>query len=54
MFVVSPAVVLATCTFGFVFANHYDYPPAHMTLALLCALLVIAWGYRRLRIRAPG
>jgi ABC-type Mn2+/Zn2+ transport system permease subunit len=49
MFVVAPLVALATNTVGFVLANHYDFPPAQMNIALLCFLLLAAWGFRRLR-----
>lgn len=49
MFLVSPLVALGTGTAGFVLANHYDYPPAQMTIALLSLLLTIAWLLRRLR-----
>ena len=49
MFVVAPLVALATNTLGFVLANHYDFPPAQMNVALLCFLLLFAWGFRRLR-----
>lgn len=43
MFFVAPCVALTIGTAGFIFANHYDYPPAQMTVALLCLLLVLAW-----------
>ena len=49
MFIVSPLVALGTGAAGFVLANHYDYPPAQMTVALLSLLLTIAWLLRRLR-----
>jgi ABC-type Mn2+/Zn2+ transport system permease subunit len=49
MFLVAPLVALGTATIGFVLANHYDDPPAQMTVALLCLLLTIAWLIRRLR-----
>ena len=39
MFVVAPAVGLLAAVVGFVLANHWDYPPAQMTVALLCGLL---------------
>jgi ABC-type Mn2+/Zn2+ transport system permease subunit len=50
MFIVAPLVALATATVGFVLANYYDYPPAQMTVALLCALLAAS----RLRWRFGG
>jgi zinc/manganese transport system permease protein len=49
MFVVAPLVAVCTATVGFVLANHYDDPPAQMTVALLCLLLAIAWVVRRVR-----
>jgi len=49
MFLVAPLVALMTGAIGFVLANHYDYPPAQMTVALLSLLLVMAWLFRRLR-----
>jgi ABC-type Mn2+/Zn2+ transport system permease subunit len=39
MFVVAPAVGVGAAVAGFVVANAHDYPPAQMTVALLCALL---------------
>jgi ABC-type Mn2+/Zn2+ transport system permease subunit len=50
MFVVAPLVALATAAVGFVLANYYDYPPAQMTVAILCALLAAS----RLRWRLGG
>lgn len=50
LFVVAPAVALATSGLGFVLAHHGDYPPAQMTVALLCVLLaatVPLRGWRR-------
>lgn len=49
MFAVAPIVAIGTAAVGFVLANHYDDPPAQMTVALLCLLLVAAWLVRRLR-----
>jgi ABC-type Mn2+/Zn2+ transport system permease subunit len=49
MFIVAPLVAVSTGAVGFVLANHYDDPPAQMTVALLCLLLTIAWLIRRLR-----
>jgi ABC-type Mn2+/Zn2+ transport system permease subunit len=39
MFLVAPAVAVAAGAAGFVIANHWDYPPGQMTVALLCVLL---------------
>jgi ABC-type Mn2+/Zn2+ transport system permease subunit len=49
MFVVAPLVAICTAAIGFVLANHYDDPPAQMSVALLCLLLAIAWLVRRVR-----
>jgi ABC-type Mn2+/Zn2+ transport system permease subunit len=49
MFVVAPLVAVGTATLGFVLANHYDDPPAQMTVALLCLLLSMAWVIRGIR-----
>jgi ABC-type Mn2+/Zn2+ transport system permease subunit len=47
MFVVAPAVGLGGAVAGFVLANHWDFPPAQMTVALLCALLAATALVRR-------
>jgi zinc/manganese transport system permease protein len=49
MFLVAPIVAVGTAAVGFVLANHYDDPPAQMTVALLCLLLIVAWLFRRVR-----
>lgn len=49
MFVVAPLVAVLTGAIAFVLANHYDYPPAQMTVVLLSLALAIAWLFRRLR-----
>ena len=49
IFVVAPLVAVGTATLGFVLANHYDDPPAQMTVALLCLCVAVAWVVRRLR-----
>jgi zinc/manganese transport system permease protein len=41
MFVVAPVVGVAAAGAGFVVAHHGDYPPAQMTVALLCLLLAV-------------
>jgi len=46
IFLISPVIALSVSAIGFVLANHYDYPPAQMTVALLSGLLVIAWLYQ--------
>ena len=47
IFLISPCIALSVGTIGFVLANHYDYPPAQMTVALLSGLLIVAWLYQR-------
>jgi ABC-type Mn2+/Zn2+ transport system permease subunit len=47
MFLVSPLVAVVTGVIAFVLANHYDYPPGQMTVALFCLELVAAWIVRR-------
>ena len=49
MFVVAPVAALVSAAAGFVLANHYDFPPGQMTVALLCALLALGWGIARAR-----
>ena len=49
MFMVAPLVAGGAATAGFVLANHYDDPPAQMTVALLCLTLVVAWLACRVR-----
>lgn len=49
MFLAAPLVAVLTGAVAFVLANHYDYPPAQMTVALLSLALTIAWLFRRLR-----
>lgn len=46
IFLISPVIALSVSAIGFVLANHYDYPPAQMTVALLSGLLVSAWLYQ--------
>jgi ABC-type Mn2+/Zn2+ transport system permease subunit len=47
MFLVSPAVGVGAAIVGFVLANHGDYPPAQMTVALLCGLVAAVSLVRR-------
>jgi ABC-type Mn2+/Zn2+ transport system permease subunit len=49
MFIVSPCVALSVSAFGFVAANHWDYPPGQMTVAFLCLALAAAWIIRSMR-----
>jgi len=47
MFLLSPLVAVATGVIAFILANHYDYPPGQMTVALFCLELGAAWIVRR-------
>jgi manganese transport system permease protein len=47
----APLIALSAAVVGFVFANTLDTPPAHTTVALLCAALPAAWLVRALRSR---
>lgn len=49
MLVVAPCVALAVAVVSFVLAHHYDLPPAHVGVAGLCAVVLVAWGLRSLR-----
>jgi len=49
LLVLAPLVGLAAAVAGFVLANHFDTPPAHMTVALLCAALPVSWLRARWR-----
>jgi len=55
MWVVAPVVGVGTALVSFVVAHRLDVPPAQLTVALLCALLGLAWlgTYARVRLRAP-
>lgn len=39
----APLVALAAAVLGFVAAHHWDTPPAHTVVALLCVLLALSW-----------
>jgi ABC-type Mn2+/Zn2+ transport system permease subunit len=56
MFWVAPLVGLLSAVGAFVVANHRDFPPAQMTVAMLSVVVVAAWAVRwtrnRLRRRA--
>ncbi len=47
IFFISPIIAVSAGAIGFVLANHYDFPPAQMTVALLSGLLVLGWLYQR-------
>lgn len=48
MFIAAPLLALGTAVVGYVLANYYDYPPAQLTVVLLCLLVAAAWVWRRL------
>lgn len=41
MLIVAPVVAVATAGAAFLVAHHWDFPPAQMTVALLCALAAV-------------
>lgn len=43
MFLIAPVVALATGITAFVLSNYWDFPPGQMSVALLSALLPLAW-----------
>jgi ABC-type Mn2+/Zn2+ transport system permease subunit len=45
MFVVAPAVGLATAVTAFTSAHTLDLPPAQLTVAFQCAVLALAWAW---------
>lgn len=47
----APVIAFVAALVAFVVANHYDYPPAQMTVALLCLALALGWGVRHLKKR---
>lgn len=49
LLVTAPLVALAAAVPGFVLAHGLDTPPAHTTVAFLCAALLGAWALRRVR-----
>ncbi len=49
MFLVAPVVALGNGAIGFLLANHYDYPPGQMTVALFCFVLLIVWIFRHFK-----
>jgi ABC-type Mn2+/Zn2+ transport system permease subunit len=46
VFLLAPCIAVGVGVVGFVLANHFDYPPAQMTVALLSVLLLITWPLR--------
>jgi ABC-type Mn2+/Zn2+ transport system permease subunit len=51
LLLLAPALALLASGLGFVLANHFDVPPAHATVALLCLGLLAAWTLRAHRRR---
>lgn len=49
MFWIAPLVSVIANGAGFVLANRYDFPPAQMNVAVLCAALLGTWGLRRVQ-----
>ncbi len=43
MFVVAPLISLGAGVPGFILANHLDFPPGQMVIAVLCGVLLVAW-----------
>jgi ABC-type Mn2+/Zn2+ transport system permease subunit len=52
MFVVSAVIGMVTGMTGFIIANHFDYPPGQMTVALMCLAVAVSWLVRMVRGRA--
>ncbi len=48
MLIAAPLLGLAGSLAAFVIANHLDYPPGQLAVALLCAIVVLSWFARRL------
>jgi ABC-type Mn2+/Zn2+ transport system permease subunit len=51
MFVVAPAIGLASAMLAFVVAHDVDLPPAQLTVALQCGALALAWAWSWSRSR---
>ncbi|MGE3166868.1 MAG: metal ABC transporter permease [Planctomycetota bacterium] len=49
MVVVSPIVALASAVIACIVAHRLDLPPGQATVALLCLVVAVTWGYRQLR-----
>ena len=49
LFLLAPALALATSVAGFILAHRADFPPAQTTVGLQVILLVLCWLHRRLR-----
>jgi ABC-type Mn2+/Zn2+ transport system permease subunit len=51
MFTIAPLIALGASTAAFVLANHYDYPPGQVAVALLGGTLAAVWMLRSLGVR---
>lgn len=49
MFLIAPIIALTSAVAGFVIANQYDFPPAQLTVALMCLLVPAGWAIRAVR-----
>lgn len=49
MFTVAPVTALSATTIAFVLANHFDYPPGQVAVALLATALAAVWLVPRRR-----
>jgi ABC-type Mn2+/Zn2+ transport system permease subunit len=49
VFLLAPLVAIGAGIVGFICANHYDYPPGQMTVALLSCVLMMTWVLRKRR-----
>jgi ABC-type Mn2+/Zn2+ transport system permease subunit len=49
LMIAAPIIAVAAAALGFVAANYWDTPPAHATVALLCAALAATWLRARVR-----
>lgn len=50
MFLAAPLIGVGAAVGGFVLANHFDFPPGQMTVAILSLLLPLGWIVRRVWI----
>lgn len=46
IFLWAPLIALGSAVLAFALANHYDYPPAQVTVALLSSLVAATWTAR--------
>gem|GEM_PF-283992 len=50
MFFAAPAVALGSHTIGFLLANHFDFPPGQMNVAISGLAVLLAWLLQRFRL----